>query len=32
VNREGMYTVSSMMRDFFTSLNSLREVYIEHQI
>jgi coproporphyrinogen III oxidase-like Fe-S oxidoreductase len=31
VNRGGMYTVSSMMRDFFTSLNSLREVYIEQQ-
>ena len=31
VNRNGMYTVSSMMRDFFTSLNSLREVYIEEQ-
>jgi coproporphyrinogen III oxidase-like Fe-S oxidoreductase len=31
VNREGMYTVSSMMRDFFSSLNSLREVYIEQQ-
>jgi coproporphyrinogen III oxidase-like Fe-S oxidoreductase len=31
VNREGMYTVSSMMRDFFTSLNSLRELYIEQQ-
>jgi menaquinone C8-methyltransferase len=31
VNREGMYTVSSMMRDFFSSLNNLREVYIERQ-
>jgi coproporphyrinogen III oxidase-like Fe-S oxidoreductase len=31
VNREGMYTVSSMMRDFFSSLNSLREVFIEKQ-
>jgi coproporphyrinogen III oxidase-like Fe-S oxidoreductase len=32
VKRDGMYTVSSLMREFFTSLNSLREVYIEQQI
>lgn len=31
VKRKGMYTVSSMMREFFTSLNSLREEYIEQQ-
>ncbi|MFH0809413.1 MAG: hypothetical protein V2A77_02920 [Pseudomonadota bacterium] len=28
----GMYVVSSMMREFFAALNSLREQYIEKQI
>jgi menaquinone C8-methyltransferase len=28
----GMYTVSVMMREFFASLNTLRELYIEKQI
>jgi len=32
VTRRGMYTVSVMMREFFTSLNTLREQYIEHQV
>jgi len=27
-----MYPVSVMMREFFTSLNNLRELYIEEQI
>jgi coproporphyrinogen III oxidase-like Fe-S oxidoreductase len=31
VTREGMYPVSVMMREFFTSLNNLRELYIEEQ-
>jgi coproporphyrinogen III oxidase-like Fe-S oxidoreductase len=31
VTRKGMYTVSVMMREFFTSLNNLRELYIEEQ-
>ncbi|HEY51182.1 MAG TPA: coproporphyrinogen III oxidase family protein [Dehalococcoidia bacterium] len=31
VTRKGMYPVSVMMRDFFTSLNNLRELYIEEQ-
>ncbi len=32
VNRKGMYIVSTMMREFFASLNTLREVCIEEQI
>jgi len=32
VTARGMYPVSVMMREFFTSLNNLREVYIEKQI
>lgn len=32
VTERGMYPVSVMMRDFFASLNTLREHYIEHQI
>jgi coproporphyrinogen III oxidase-like Fe-S oxidoreductase len=32
VTEKGMYSVSVMMRDFFASLNTLREHYIEHQI
>ncbi|MDD5126648.1 MAG: coproporphyrinogen III oxidase family protein [Dehalococcoidales bacterium] len=32
VTRRGMYTVSVMMRDFFASLNTLREHYIERQV
>lgn len=32
VTRKGMYPVSAMMREFFTSLNNLRERYIEEQI
>ncbi len=32
VTKKGMYPVSAMMREFFTSLNSLREYYIEKQI
>jgi coproporphyrinogen III oxidase-like Fe-S oxidoreductase len=32
VTRKGMYPVSVMMREFFTSLNNLREIYIEEQI
>jgi len=32
VTRKGMYPVSVMMREFFTSLNTLREIYIENQI
>jgi len=32
VTRKGMYPVSVMMREFFTSLNNLREFYIEEQI
>jgi coproporphyrinogen III oxidase-like Fe-S oxidoreductase len=31
VTRKGMYPVSVMMREFFTSLNNLRELYIEGQ-
>ena len=31
INRKGMYPVSVMMREFFTSLNNLRELYIEEQ-
>ena len=31
VTRKGMYSVSVMMREFFTSLNTLRELYIEEQ-
>ena len=31
VTRKGMYPVSVMMREFFTSLNNLRELYIEKQ-
>jgi len=31
VTRKGMYPVSVMMREFFTSLNNLREIYIEEQ-
>ncbi|NQT05746.1 MAG: coproporphyrinogen III oxidase family protein [Dehalococcoidia bacterium] len=31
VTRKGMYPVSVMMREFFTSLNNLRELYIEEQ-
>jgi coproporphyrinogen III oxidase-like Fe-S oxidoreductase len=32
VTEKGMYPVSVMMRDFFASLNTLREQYIEQQI
>jgi menaquinone C8-methyltransferase len=32
VTRKGMYTVSVMMREFFASLNTLREQCIENQI
>ncbi|MDO8568107.1 MAG: coproporphyrinogen III oxidase family protein [Dehalococcoidales bacterium] len=32
VTPRGMYTVSVMMREFFASLNTLREQYIEKQI
>jgi len=32
LTRKGMYPVSVMMREFFTSLNNLRELYIEEQI
>ena len=32
VTRKGMYPVSVMMREFFSSLNSLREYCIEKQI
>ncbi|MDD4858924.1 MAG: hypothetical protein PHR56_01785 [Dehalococcoidales bacterium] len=32
VTPRGMYTVSVMMRDFFASLNTLREHYIERQV
>jgi len=32
VTEKGMYPVSVMMRDFFASLNTLRESYIEQQI
>ena len=32
VTPKGMYPVSVMMREFFASLNSLREYYIENQI
>ncbi len=32
VTRKGMYPVSVMAREFFTSLNTLRERYIEKQI
>jgi menaquinone C8-methyltransferase len=32
VNRQGMYTVSVMMREFFAALNTLREHAIENQI
>ena len=32
VTPRGMYTVSVMMREFFASLNSLREYCIERQI
>jgi hypothetical protein len=32
VTERGMYPVSVMMRDFFASLNTLREHCIEHQI
>jgi menaquinone C8-methyltransferase len=32
VTRKGMYPVSVMMREFFTSLNTLREEYIEKQV
>jgi coproporphyrinogen III oxidase-like Fe-S oxidoreductase len=32
VTQKGMYPVSVMMREFFASLNSLRELYIEKQI
>ncbi len=32
VTRRGMYMVSTMMREFFASLNGLRERYIERQI
>jgi menaquinone C8-methyltransferase len=32
VTRKGMYPVSVMMREFFTSLNTLREDYIEKQL
>ena len=32
VTEKGMYPLSVMMRDFFASLNTLRENYIENQI
>ncbi len=32
VTRQGMYAVSCMMKEFFASLNGLREYCIEHQI
>ena len=32
VTEKGMYPVSVMMREFFTSLNRLRELYIENQM
>jgi hypothetical protein len=32
VTRRGMYTVSVMMREFFASLNTLREYCIENKI
>lgn len=32
VTKQGMYSVSVMMREFFASLNGLREKYIENQI
>ncbi len=32
VNNRGMYIVNIMMREFFASLNTLREIYIEKQI
>lgn len=32
VNRRGMYIISVMMREFFTGLNTLREISIENQI
>jgi coproporphyrinogen III oxidase-like Fe-S oxidoreductase len=32
VNHRGMYIVSVMMREFFTGLNTLREISIENQI
>jgi menaquinone C8-methyltransferase len=32
VNRRGMYTVSVMMREFFASLNTLREYCIEKRV
>jgi coproporphyrinogen III oxidase-like Fe-S oxidoreductase len=32
VTEKGMYPVNVMMRDFFASLNTLREYYIERQI
>ncbi len=32
VTRRGMYTISVMMREFFASLNTLREICIEKQI
>jgi coproporphyrinogen III oxidase-like Fe-S oxidoreductase len=32
VSRNGMYTVNVMMREFFGSLNTLREQFIENQI
>ena len=32
VTKQGMYPVSVMMREFFTSLNGLREYCIENQI
>jgi menaquinone C8-methyltransferase len=32
VNRRGFYTVSVMMREFFASLNTLREICIEEQV
>jgi len=32
VTRKGMYTVSVMMREFFASLNTLREICIEKQV
>ena len=32
VTQQGMYSVSVMMREFFASLNALREYCIENQI
>lgn len=32
VTRQGMYPISVMMRDFFSSLNTLREVFISKQM